>query len=355
MDGTRAARRERARSDRRRLLAGAGALIAAGALVAVGIGSAVGGRKTGGSAKAVQLAATIATGTTPATPVGAKTNDTPVEVPNVTHRPRNEAELVLTTAGFQVASQGETSGVDGRACVVVSQSPAPGTRLTAGDQVTLTLASGGSPQARPYTVVIDPGHQAKADLTPEPIGPGASEAKEKATVGAVGLVTKRHESRVALDVSLRLKARLEAAGVRVVMTRTSEDVDLSNIQRAQIANQVGANIFIRVHADAAASASVRGVSVLFPSGNAWAAPIGQPSRRAALAVETALAAATGAKALGTSGRGDLAGFNWSRVPAILVEAGSLANADEDRLLASPGYQDKVAAGIARGVLTFLGK
>ena len=290
-----------------------------------------------------------------AAPAGVQAATTPVEVPNVTGKAFDEAELVLTTAGFQVSSRGETSSADGRPSVVVSQSPAPGARLAAGDQVTVAAAAGGSPQARPCVVVIDPGHQAKADLTPEPLGPGSPESKEKATVGAVGVATKRHESRVALDISVRLKTKLVAAGVKVIMTRTSDDVDVSNVQRAQIANEARADLLVRVHADAAASAEVRGVSVLYPAGNAWTAPIGASSRRAAAAVDAALVRATGARDLGTSGRCDLVGFNWSKVPTVLVEAGSLSNADEDRLLATPGYQDKVAAGVASGVLSFLGK
>jgi len=50
---------------------------------------------------------------------------------------------------------------------------------------------------------------------------------------------------------------------------------------------------------------------------------------------------------------DLSGFNWSTVPTVLVECGFLSNPVEDRLLASPHYQDKLATGIADGVMAYL--
>ena len=72
------------------------------------------------------------------------------------------------------------------------------------------------------------------------------------------------------------------------MTRTSNDVDLSNVQRAEMANKAGADLFVRLHADAGANPAMRGVSVLYPGGNAWVAKIEAPSKRAATAVSSAL-------------------------------------------------------------------
>ena len=51
----------------------------------------------------------------------------------------------------------------------------------------------------------------------------------------------------------------------------------------------------------------------------------------------------------------MAGFNWSTVPALIVECGFMSNPVEDRLLASDAYQDRLADGIAAGVLEYLGK
>jgi N-acetylmuramoyl-L-alanine amidase len=352
---SRAARRYRVRAGRKQLLLVAA--VAAGAVVLLGAVALASRVHSGsGAGKPPRLETSTGEVETPAVlPASHAAARPPVEVPNVVGRTLTEAVLVLQTAGFVVVSKGETSTADGQPAKVVGQSPPQGTRIEQGEQVSITLAPADAPRARPLVVVLDPGHQAKADPAPEPIGPGSAESKEKATVGACGVATKRQECQVALEVALRVKARLEAAGIQVQMTRTTNTADSSNIQRAQLANRAGANLFVRIHADAGANPNIRGVSVLYPADNAWTTAIMAPSRRAALAVDASMARATNAPDGGVASRGDLAGFNWSKVPAILVETGYLSNADDDRLLANPGYQDKLAAGIANGVLSYLGR
>ena len=63
--------------------------------------------------------------------------------------------------------------------------------------------------------------------------------------------------------------------------------------------------------------------------------------------------ATGARDLGIVPRGDLTGFNWANVPAILVETGFLSNPRENRLLHTDAYRRKVAAGLVAGVESFV--
>jgi N-acetylmuramoyl-L-alanine amidase len=137
------------------------------------------------------------------------------------------------------------------------------------------------------------------------------------------------------------------------MTRTTNDVNLSNTERAQIANAARADLFVRLHADSSTDESLSGVSTLYPSSNAWTKPIAETSVRAAHTIQTSLVKKTHAVDVGTAERGDLAGFNWSSVPAVLVGVGFPSNRVEDRLLVSPNYQDKVAEGLADGILTYL--
>ena len=99
------------------------------------------------------------------------------------------------------------------------------------------------------TIVIDPGHQAKGDSSKEPIGPGASETKAKVTTGATGIYTKQKESELALKVALLLEKELKQEGYNVIMTRKTNDINISNSQRAEIANNAKADAFIRIHAD----------------------------------------------------------------------------------------------------------
>src|SRR5919206_3400426 len=69
-------------------------------------------------------------------------------------------------------------------------------------------------------IVIDPGHDARANLATEPIGPGSSRRKIKDGGGTRGVATGTPESVVNLRISLRLRKLLLADGYCVTMTRT---------------------------------------------------------------------------------------------------------------------------------------
>jgi N-acetylmuramoyl-L-alanine amidase len=216
----------------------------------------------------------------------------------------------------------------------------------------VTKKAAGAGRRRPV-VCIDPGHQGHSDLSPEPIGPRSKTMKARVSGGATGTTTKLPEYEIALQISMNLKRRLEERGFRVIMTRTTDDVNISNAERALIANKCKADLFVRVHGNGSPDQSVSGVSVIYPARNRWTSGLAARSKRAAKQVHSSITAQTGAVDRGMTARGDLAGFNWSKSPAILVECGFLSNSVEDRLLASPHYQDKVAEGIAQGVSAYL--
>ncbi len=205
-----------------------------------------------------------------------------------------------------------------------------------------------------YTVCLDPGHQAQANLEPEPIGPGASQTKPKVAGGATGVVSKTPESLIVLKIALKLKDKLESKGINVVMVRTRQDVNISNSQRAQIANNAQAALFVRIHLDSSANHSISGITTLYPARNQWTKGIYQPSKEAAEIIHPFVITETGANDRGLKERGDMTGFNWSRVPVILIEAGFLSNPTEDRKLNTSNYQDKIATGLYKGIIKFLG-
>ena len=107
----------------------------------------------------------------------------------------------------------------------------------------------GSAAANGRVVAIDAGHQAKGNSEKEPIGPGSSTMKAKVAAGAEGISTKLPEYKLTLSVSQKLRRILEERGYKVIMIRESNDVNLSNAERAEIANKSGASIFVRVHAN----------------------------------------------------------------------------------------------------------
>jgi N-acetylmuramoyl-L-alanine amidase len=223
----------------------------------------------------------------------------------------------------------------------------------------LALALGGLPaSAAPVPVVVlDPGHDLRANPQTEPIGPGSSTRKIKDGGGTRGVVSGLTEAEVNLAVALRTRSLLERAGIRVVMTRTTTSgTSMGNIARARIANRAHAALFLRIHADGSTDPAARGTHTLYPALHAgWTDDIYAQSRRAAAVVQRQLVRALGFPDRGLQERPDFTGFNWADVPAILVEMGFMTNRVEDRLLATPRYQRRAALGLCRGTLVFLGR
>jgi N-acetylmuramoyl-L-alanine amidase len=357
MRTSRLERRERDRSRKRTALLAAAVAIT----IVIGAGAAVAVFRGRGTDPSTSASIEETTAALPASTEVETTQTlaaTMVEVPDVYGETPAEAERLLTYAGLvAVLVQDEIGAAETDA--VISQDPAGGAVVAEGSEVRVhwspAEASEPSPAPAPLAVVcIDPGHQQKSDTTKEPIGPGSSTTKERVRGGATGVSTGIPEYEMTLEISMKLRERLEKSGVEVVMTREAHDVNISNAERAEVANQAGADLFVRIHADGSTDPEAHGITTLYPAGNGWVAPIEVKSRTAAESVQTAVVASTGAASRGLVGRDDITGFNWSKVPAILVETGFLSNPTEDRLLVDDAYQDRLAEGMAQGILEYLG-
>lgn len=198
------------------------------------------------------------------------------------------------------------------------------------------------------TVGIDPGHQAHIDHETEPNGPGSSVQRIKASGGAKGVSTGKAEYQLNLEIAGLLQDALEKRGYRVVLSRTDNGADLSNMQRALKLNR-SCDAVIRLHADGGAPAE-RGALALYPSrDNEFVGELSDASERLSEEVLNAYCAATGMKNLGIVTRDDLSGMNWSEVPITMLEMGFMSNVMDDEYMSSPHGQRAMAEGIADGV------
>lgn len=201
-----------------------------------------------------------------------------------------------------------------------------------------------------YVVAIDAGSQAKANLDKEPIGPSSVTLKAKMPEGATGTSAGAREYELTLAVAKKLEEELCSRGYEVVMVRKSHDVNLSNAERAAIANESGAQLVIRLQASFMENSSVYGaLAVCMTDQNPYHPELHEESYRLSKKIVDSICGLTGTKNRGVQEIDNSGAINWSEIPVSVVKMGFLSNPDEDRWLSDDGYQNKLALGIASAV------
>lgn len=210
-------------------------------------------------------------------------------------------------------------------------------------------------QAAPngHVVAIDAGHQAKANAEKEPIGPDSKTMKAKMPEGAVGAATGVEEYELTLTVAQKLEQQLKQLGYEVVMIRTSHDVNLSNAERSELANESDAEIFIRLHANSMDNSGVYGaLAMCMTEYNPYNSELYGKSYTLSKKIIDQVCALTGTKNRGVQKVDNSSAINWCEIPVSVIEMGFLTNPDEDRWLQDEDYQNKIVTGIAAAIESY---
>ena len=205
-----------------------------------------------------------------------------------------------------------------------------------------------------FKVLLDAGHGCSGNYV-EPKYKGASDSEvtyENSSTGTTGVVTKKREGDLTLEIALKLQKKLQNLGADVLMIRTKKTTPMSLVQRAEYGNKHKVDLAFRIHVDGLDDQSVNGASTLYPSAEHINNKIAEKSKNIASIIQREYLKSTGLADRGTVERNDLVGFNFTTVPSILLELGFMTNPEEDRKMSDKKFQEKMVDGITNGMIAY---
>jgi N-acetylmuramoyl-L-alanine amidase len=228
-------------------------------------------------------------------------------------------------------------------------------RARAADTVPLPLGG--------LVIAIDPGHNGGNASHPTAVRRKVFVGNGWKACNTTGTATRSGyaEHRFAFAVAKRVKARLEALGATVYLTRKSDTgVGPCVNVRGRFGAKVHARLLVSIHADGSGP-SHRGFVVMRPGRvpgytddiRASSATLAKAMRRGLLGASLPIAnyyATSGIKK-----RTDLGTLNLSDVPAVMVELGNMKNASDARRMTTPSGRAHYAAGLVAGIRAYLGR
>ena len=203
-------------------------------------------------------------------------------------------------------------------------------------------------QAKQRVIVIDPGCQAIENTEKESVGPGAWKRVSEDMVGAKGTVSGNNEYDINLRIALKVNELL-GDDYKVELTRTTNDIDMSNPDRAMVANTLKANLYVSIHSSSPKD-DKSGITVVCQTkDNPYNISNYSNCRLFADTLLGSIADKTEATNYQVIESDKLMGINWCTVPNAVVNVGNINNSEDDEKLSDEEYQKKVAEGIVAGI------
>lgn len=293
-------------------------------------------------------------------------------VPALVGRSLTNAMEHARSQGFEVDVRGWKYSETHSDGTVLSQTPKAMEEAKKGDGIVLVVSKGPRPEQGKQpgstsaqasspskgatgtyagrTVCIDPGNQ---------MNPGEGEYTDPGQTSKLppeardrGTLTGNPEDLVNLDIAMKLKDLLEKDGVKVVMTRESNDVQLGEIARAQMASKDEAELLVSVHCPTSTDATRMGTQTIYAAENPYNASEYEKSKAAALFCQSEVLKSCSLDDLGANAKKDRVILNWAQVPAVQCEAAYLSNPRDDSMLAQEDFRWKVAWGLRNGIIKY---
>lgn len=241
-----------------------------------------------------------------------------------------------------IVSRGEKKDGD---IILNDPTQAPTADITSTPQITPT------PKPLPLEglkVLIDPAHQKVSDSSTEAVAPWDNTQKPKIQGGTRGTSSLIYEYELNLQIALKLRDLLVKNGATVVMTRTTSDVNLSNYQRAIIANEEKADIAFRIHHNGHDNPDVNGIEIYSRgTGDGTEGYKKRSEEEVKMAEELleCLILATGANKRFVAKSDAFTSINWTDAPCFIIELGYITNPIEEQRLISDAYRELICEGI----------
>lgn len=259
--------------------------------------------------------------------------------------------LQYTSSDPSVAAVDEQGAIHAVSCGTATITARSTAKASAVNTCKVCVINPEDPPLTGLVIGLNPGHQVKTIKKLYPIAPGSRKRAKGVKTGAGGRYTHQPEYQVVLQVGLKLKRILEEQGATVVITRTTNNVMLTNIDRAKMLNAAGVDVALQLHCNSWKSSKSHGSSCYIRTTGSWVAE----SRALAKNISKTMSQYTGFKNLGVKVYNEYMSLNWTTTPSVLLEMGYLSNRSDDLNLAKDEFREKLAYGIYVGLCQYFGR